>query len=357
MLKRSISIIILACIMVSVFLVAPVGAAEDDVPSIFVGDSDWYKDAKHPLIVRGGHKYVPVDVFDMFDYVSVTEPKSDNILIHNTVTGEYISILFENRSAAVNGTIMSNMGIFIENETYYVDAEIVSDAIGLDYDLVTLSNGRSVVRIFDVEAEYSFDDLITLFLSIEDDYPDELIPPETDDKTQTDDVVSQKRIYVLCSQSDVGVNRPLFSANEILNRYGLSYTMSLYDPSRIEDVISASMQGEYGVYISYYGNKTVTEAVDEVNEIAKRITHRLTHITLDVYEKESPDGYYVVGADFVVNGVLSAPYVYGQITKYFETHDSCTLYLEDCWNSEQMIILLAGLDEDKIITQNLAGSR
>jgi hypothetical protein len=117
------------------------------------------------------------------------------------------------------------------------------------------------------------------------------------------------------------------------------------------------MQGEYGVYISYYGDKTVTEAVDEVNASAKNVTHRLTRLTLDVYGGEYPDGYHVVTPDFVVNGVLSAKYVYGQITEYFKTHDSCTLYLEDCWNSEQMIILLAGLDENKIITKNLAGSR
>ena len=34
---------------------------------------------------------------DMFDYVSVTVPKTDNILIHNTESGKYISILFSNR--------------------------------------------------------------------------------------------------------------------------------------------------------------------------------------------------------------------------------------------------------------------
>lgn len=352
--KRSISLILLACVLVSVALVSSVGASEDSVPSIFIGDGDWYKDAIHPLITRGGRDYIPVDVFGMFDYVSVTEPKADNILIHNTASGEYISILFSNRSAAVNGTIMSNMGIFIESETYYVDAEVVAEAIGVDFSSATTPGGRRIVRVSDDEAEYSLDDLIYLFLSIEDDYPEQITPPETDDKTEVGDDSAQKRIYVLCSQSDVGINKPQFSANEILRRYGLSYTMFIYDPSRIEDVIAASMQGEYGVYISYYGNKTVTDAVDAVNAAVKKVTNRLTRVTLDVYDGDSPDGYHVVTPDFTVNGVLSARYVYGQITEHFKTHDSCTLYLEDCWNSEQMIILLAGLNESEIITQNLA---
>ena len=354
--KRSISLILLTCLLVSVALVSSVGAADDRVPSIFIGDGDWYKDAKHSLITRGERDYIPVDVFGMFDYVSVTVPKDDNILIHNTVSGEYISILFSNRSAAINGTIMSNMGIFMENETYYVDAKVAADAIGVNFEFTTLESGRRIVRVSDDEAEYSLEDLVNLFLSIEDDYQVDITPPE-DDKTQSGDSVSQKRIYVLCSQSDTGINKPLFSANEIMRQYGLSYTLFLYDPSRVEDVIAGSMQGEYGVYISYYGDKTVTEAVDEVNASAKNVTHRLTRLTLDVYGGEYPDGYHVVTPDFVVNGVLSAKYVYGQITEYFKTHDSCTLYLEDCWNSEQMIILLAGLDENKIITKNLAGSR
>ena len=291
----------------------------------------------------------------MFDYISVTIPKNDNILIHNTASGEYISVLYGNRSAAVNGMIISNMGTFMENGTYYVDTEVVTGAIGLKYESLILEGGKKVVRIFDEDAEYSLLDLIALFLSVNVPETEETLPE--DDEPSSDGPIAQKKIYVLCSQSGAGLNKPLFSANEILQRYGLSYTMFIYDPSRVEDVIRASTQGEYGVYLSYYGYKTVTDAVDTVNEDAAKITHKLTHITRDVYGDEAPDGYHVVSADFTVNGVLSAGYVYGQITEYFKTHDSCTLYLEDCWNSEQMIILLAGLDEDKIITQNLAGSR
>lgn len=354
--KRCISLVIAVFILAAVFSVPAVDAAFENVPSIFIGDGEWYKDAIQPLITRGEHDYVPIDVFDMFDYVSVTVPKTDNILIHNTVSGEYISILFGNRSAAVNGTIVSSMGTFMENGTYYVDAAVVTEAVGLKFESQLFDDGEKAVRISDDDAEYSLFDLIAMFLSVSAPDSDETLP-ETEDEPTFEDTVSQKKIYILCSQSNSGVNKPLFSANEILQNYGLSYTMFIYDPSRVEDVIRASTQGEYGVYISYYGDKTVTEAVDSVNEHTKKITHKETHITLDVYGDDAPHGYYVVEADFTVNGVLSAKYVYGQITEYFETHDSCTLYLEDCWNSEQMIILLAGLDENKIITQNLAGSR
>ncbi len=341
----------LAILILALMFISPAFAAEDGIPSIFVGDGEWYRDAIDPLIVRGGRDYVPTDVFGMFDYISVTTPKVDNILIHNTVTGQYVSLLFSNRSAAINGTVINSMGIFMEGETYYVDAETVCTSIGLLYEAMTVGDSSRTVRIFDSDVYYSFYELIEPYTEKSDD-------GYGDGGDGEDGAVSEpKRIYILCSQSESGINEPQFSANEILRAYGLNYTMFIFDPSRTEDLISAAAQGEYGVYLQYFGDMTPREAVDKINADVKNITHRLTHITLDCYGNEVPEGYHAISADFTVNGVLSANYVFGQITEYFNTNDYCTLYLEDCWNSEQMIILLSNLDRNVIITSNLAGLR
>ncbi len=349
--KRSRILLLIVCILLAAACISPAVAAEEDVPSIFIGDKEWYRDALCPLITRGGRDYVPVDAFEMADGISVTISKKDNILIHNTATGQYISVIFSNRSAAVNGVIINGMGIFTEEETYYVDAETVSEAIGLKFEVRTVGEARRTVRIFGADVYYTFDELIAPFASGDDDGPQsgELGDSEVSGGT--------KRIYILCAQSETGMNEPQFSANELLRAYGLRYTMFIYDPSRTEDVISAAAQGDYGVFLPYYEKSTAKERLDRLNGDTKKVTSRLTHITVDRSGSGIPDGYFAIEPDFTVNGVMSAGYVYGQITEYFKTHDYCTLFLEDCWNSEQMIVLLSKLDQSKIITSNLAGDR
>ncbi len=331
--------------------VTPTAADEADAPSIFVGDEEWYRDAIAPLITRGGRDYIPVEAFGMFDYIAVTTPRENNILVHNTATGEYISVLFDNRSAAVNGTVISSMGIFMEGETYYVDALTVAEAVGLRFESASVGKDTRAVRILDDDTSYTLNELLSPFLSEDDSgYLD-----GSDGNDSTDG--EPKRIYILCRQSATGSNAPEFSAFELLSRYGLNFTAFIHDTSRTEDVIRAAAQGEYGVYPAYFWNMDTASAADMLNSDMKKITKRLTHITLDLREEGAPLGYHAISPDFTVNGVLSANYVFGQINEYFKTHSYCTLYLADCWNSEQMIILLSALDDNEIITSNLAGSR
>ncbi len=349
--KRIKAAIFAVCLLFVLLCMTPAAADEADVPSIFVGDEEWYRDAIAPLITRGGRDYIPVEVFGMFDYITVTTPRENNILVHNTTTGEYISVLFGNRSAAVNGTIVSSIGVFMEGEIYYVDALAVAEAVGLRFESISSGEGTRTVRILDDDASYTLNELISPFFTQDDNgYSD-----GSDGADAMDG--EPKRIYVLCRQSATGMNTPEFSAMELLCQYELNYTAFIHDTSRTDDVIRAVAQGEYGVYPAYFWNMDDASAADMLNNDTKKITKRYTDIILDLQGDEAPRGYYAITPDFTVNGVLSAKYVFGQIEEYFKTHSYCTLYLTDCWNSEQMIILLSELDGNEIITSNLAGSR
>ena len=125
-----ITILILALVPASVF--ADVSYTDGGkVPTLFYNDDAWYKDSSSPLVERGGEYFVPAEIFKMFDSISVTTPTSDNLLIHNTETGEYISMLFSSQSAAVNGEIIRGVGLFRDSGAYYVNAETVGNAVGI----------------------------------------------------------------------------------------------------------------------------------------------------------------------------------------------------------------------------------
>ncbi len=71
----------------------------------------------------------------MFDSVTVTVPREDNLLIQNTATGWYLSVLFRDQTAAENGRILENVGVFRDSGMYYVEAVLACRAVGLETEL------------------------------------------------------------------------------------------------------------------------------------------------------------------------------------------------------------------------------
>ena len=84
-----------------------------------------------PLIVRDGKNYVPAEVFTMLDYISLTYPSDGNLFLMNTVSRNYISVLFMERAAAMNGEIIENIDVFRDAGEYYLDAEETAQALGI----------------------------------------------------------------------------------------------------------------------------------------------------------------------------------------------------------------------------------
>lgn len=345
-------------LLLTLVVLSPIYASETEIPSLFAGDEAWYKDAVSPLIIRNGVQFIPAELCSMLDTISVTTPREDNLLIHNTNTGAYISVLFSDRSAAVNGRIVENIAVFRDSGVFYIDAKLVADAVGLTLETYEEASGSISLRLSDETRLFTMEELISTYLPKTETPADSVLPtlPEEEDSSSYNGKL--KRIYVLCKSSESSYTP--FSAQANCELYDIRYTWFLDSRNTTEDFLSVCADGEYGVVPSPNETYSSTaEALDTLNETISVYTHRQTHFTLSTGE-EAEDarlieaGYIPLQPDFVVNGSSYPDSLLADIINYIGTAGSCTLLLEDCWNSERMVILLSELANSLYCTSNLS---
>lgn len=339
----------------------PVYADEADIPTLFAGDEAWYKDAISPLVIRDGVQFIPAELCSMFDNISVTTPREDNLLIHNTSTGAYISILFSRQSAAVNGNIVENVPVFRDSGMFYVDAALVSDAVGLTLETYESENGSITLRLSDENRIFTLDELISSYLPKTDSASDSVLSDLPDEEAFPSYNGKLKRIYVLC-RSPESSDTP-FPAQVNCELYGINYTWFLDSRNSTEDFLGASADGAYGVAVSpdavLTEETSAADILDSLNESAAVYTRRRTRFTLSTGDPSEDArlreaGYIPIKPDFIVNGSSQPDALLADIINYIGTFGSCTLLLEDYWNSERMAILLSELGNDLYCTANLS---
>ncbi|MBE6626531.1 MAG: hypothetical protein E7628_05055 [Ruminococcaceae bacterium] len=340
-----------AVIAVLALLIVPasVFAAVGDVPSLFHNDEEWYKDGLYPLAVRNGEYYIPAELFSMFEYISVVSYGSDNVLIHNTANGQYVSVLFTDSSAAVNGQIVRNVGMFRDDDMYYVPADFVCEGIGMEYELFTTDDGKEHLRLFDDESAVTFDALILGYLD-----------GNTGDENPSDDKSNvTKRIFLICKLADP--YNLTYSAQLNLDYYGLNYTVFLTASAQKEKILSASAMGVYGA-LPTASRRTdgvdIANELDKINLTAYEYTGRKTRLTLSTGNAEEDrilqnHGYIPIDPDFTVNGSSDADAVFADILRRASKYGYATVYLEDCWNSTRIAFLLSEMTDPSYTTSNM----
>ena len=334
-------------------LPASVFAAVGDVPSLFHNDEEWYKDGLYPMTVRGGKYYIPAELFSMFEYISVTSPLPNNILICNTQNGRYVSILFTDSSAAVNGDIVRNVGMFRDGDMYYVDASLVCDGIGMDHEIYMTEDGSEHLRLYDSECSVSFEELIHEYIA----------PDSGDGDTSAGERNEMtKRIYLMCNMTDQYNSE--YSAQVSLDYHGLDYTMFLTSSAAPGHILLASAHGEYGV-IPTVGTRIdgvdIAAELDRVNGMAYEYTGRRVRLTLSTWKAEEDGilksrGYIPIEPDLRVNGSSDAEAVFEEILRRATKYGYVTVYLEDCWNSTMIASLLSKMEDPSYTTSNLIDS-
>lgn len=342
----------LLCALMLVLVPATVYAEAGKVPSLFYNDEAWYKDSSSPLVVRKGEYFVPAEIFRMFDSVSVTTPTDDNLLIHNTETGEYISLLFSSQSAAVNGEIIRGVSSFRDSGAYYVNAETVCNAIGIKIEYYEAEDGKITLRLYDSDRKLSLGTLIKNYVVEDGDTVGEI--------EGTSQVL--KRIYILIkTPSNVS---PEYVAKYRLDEYGLNYTMFLTSRVEIDDVLEASAKGMYGIVpinTRRVDGVDIAAELDGVNEIFMPYTRRQARLTLSTGNAQEDEileslGYIPLKPDFTVNGSSNADALFADMIAYITKNGSCTVLLEDCWNSGRIAELISEIDYPYYTTSNLAKS-
>ncbi len=335
-------------VLTSALLVGRICAAgEDETPTIIVNDEKWYKDAVYPMIERNGDNYVPADLFTMFDYVTLTYPNDGNFMLVNNLTQSYVSVLFDANAAAVNGEVVDNIGVFRNSGVFYMKAESTADALGISYEYYKTDEDESGIRFFDENRIFTLAELLKSYAasSVEN----------TSSEAETSSV---KRIYVFCSTAEN--SDAFFSARESLDAYDVEYTYLVSAETSDELVMKLMAEGGYFLAMPNYSvgedNTETADSIaayfDSLNSELIKLTGKNIRYTMTTGDDELDSllldrGYFAVKPDFEVNGASYPDGIIEEIAGIFTQRDYVTLYLEDCWNSERISILLSEMRDER----------
>lgn len=358
--KKILSCALAAVTVVLTLLVASAYAAgEKELPTIIVNDEKWYKDTVSPLIVRDGKNYVPAEVFTMLDYISLTYPNDGNLFLMNTVTRNYISVLFMERAAALNGEIIENIDVFRDAGVFYLDAEETAQALGISYEYYEKGAGKVGIRFYDENMIFSLTELLRSYTESEQNTTNDSPEQNTADNTAT-----VKKIYLFCSTPDD--SDAYFPARGNLDYYGLDYTYFVSEETSDERIIELAADGGYCLALPEFNSeesKTDTADIiaaylDSLNTRLKKLTGKVTRYTLTTGDDELDawlleNGYYALKPDYIVNGASYPDGIVEEMRTLLEERDYVTIFLEDCWNSERMAVLLSEMKSGEIKTANI----
>ncbi len=327
----------------------------EEIPSLFHNDDPWYKDGVSPMIERDGVRYIPADIFTMFDTMKVSTPRSDNLLIHNTETGAYVSILFMERSALINGKVHEQIGVFRDGGVYYVEADTVCEGLGFTTRLYIQENGDLTMQVCDGDViSTSLTELIRSYLPADEEYAEEELQPETPLVIEES---SAGVIYLFCGESDANDEFPALS---ILEKEKLAYTLFFTGNSDPRTVIRQSIGGICGLDLpDIVKDGDFAAVLDGINTKFTEITRTRLSLTLSTGDDGTDEtlrnaGYCPVKPDFEVNGGSDPDRLIGEILAEADEKGWCTVYLDDCWNTVVIARMLGELNENEYRTANFA---
>lgn len=345
--KKKTAVVLVLAIACFALTLSVIASSAKNVPTLFHNDEAWYKDEMAPAVFEDGKFYVPSDFLAMFDYISFTTVRDgENLLLTNSETGGYISILHSLRAACANGEIMEDIRIFRENGYYYLDVELVAEHLGLyvEYSREADASERSV-RVYDNTRIMGFEELLAAYDggeaeetgTIGEDDPDGLFPAETE-PGETVPGEKPTRIFLVCTDSREGDR---VSAVETVQRLG--FTCSLFLDGESEWLREVDMNKGLGLSV------TSLEEAEELNGTLDSLFCRKSHIVLSTGndgedQRLSRAGYFILKPDFIVNNTTDASVVLRKIEEYTETREYITVLLGNVWQTETLLMEFAKLD-------------
>lgn len=344
-----------AIVLAMIILCASFVSAEDEIPSLFHNDDAWYKDGVSPMVERDGVRYIPADIFTMFDYMKVSTPKNGNLLIHNTETGAYVSILFLERNALINGIVYEDIGVFRDGGVYYVEANPVCEGLGFSTRLYIHGNGELSMQICDGDViSSSLTQLIRSYLPQKEEYTEEELQPETPPENEE---TAAGVIYLLCGEGDADDE---FPALDILEKEKLEYTLFLDGTSEPRTLIRQSIGRVCGLNLpDIVKEGNFAAALDGINGKFTEITRTRLTLTLSTGDDTADEtlrnaGYCPVKPDVEVNGGSDPDRVIGEILAAADEKGWCTVFLDDCWNTVEIARMISDLNPNEYRTANYA---
>lgn len=310
--------------------------AVSSMPTLFHNDEAWYKDSMAPLRIKDGRYHIPADFLGMFEDMEVSySQEGDNVLVTHT-GGSYVSILFRDKTAIVNGELQEDIGVFRENGYTYVDSEWVAEIFALTCTYVQGEDGKTILRMTDDSATRTWEALVTLYQ--EDAVPETTINVEkVEREVPTENV---RRVYIVTGDN---YEKPSFpAAEEIVENSGLTCTLFLHTGSDREKYWRYGMTGLGGICAA-----SVEEA-DAVNDKLEALCYRRLEYVLPAETDTDRDalreaGYLVIEPDFVVDYRTDPDSMYAELTEYLTEHDRVIVQVSGDGCSQRMITLLCNL--------------
>ncbi len=338
--KKRVRWLLLAAVLVTVAMLAgPMQGSGYTTPSLFHNDEAWYKDSVAPLLLRDERYYIPVDLLSMFADLQVSYYDGEENILLSHKNGTYASILFEDRSAAVNGKLTAGGGLFRENGYTYVEADWVCALFSLTCAYEVDEDGQTLLRITDGTAARTMEELLRLYREEYAVEETEAVKEETAADTE-ESAPGHKRVYIVTG--DNRENPSFLPAEDIVENSGLVCTLFLHERSKEEKFWDYVFPGRAGLCVD-----SLAEA-EEINDwLESRFCRRVEYV-LPAGEDTDRDalrqaGYVVIEPDFVVDYSTDPDLAYAELTAFLETHDEAIVQVSGDGCSQRMIALLCNL--------------
>lgn len=212
-----------------------------NAPSLFHNDEKWYRDSTVGLEIVSGVYYVPVDIFGMFNQIELSvDSRRGEFMLYNRRTERYISVLYDEKMATVNGEEEIYLNLYrLHGGYFYVPVEYFCSVLSLNCETqpssntvygVTLriSDGSETKTLAELlnayDAVFSVDSTTESGTAKETDAPDTSETFETDTVFRTDyltfNTVSADTFEdVMAALHDAGVQATVFFTEAEMRAY------------------------------------------------------------------------------------------------------------------------------------------
>ncbi len=177
-----IAVVLSVCLLAGALFSVRISAVS--APSLFHNDERWYKDSTACLEIIDGLPYVPIDIFGMYSHIELSmDSRRGEFMLYNRVSERYISVLYNEKIATVNGTEEIYLNLYkLHGGYYYVPAEYFCAVLGFTVESrVSSAPGTGkTLRINDGTATKSMEELLSVYDPVRDtDFSDTSAPPVT----------------------------------------------------------------------------------------------------------------------------------------------------------------------------------
>ena len=309
-------------------------SAAENMPSLFRNDEVWYKDSIEPLRVRGDALYVPRDFFGMFPEISVSYPKDNNLLLWHLRTGNYVSLLLGDGSSAINGLIGDSVRTFRDENTWYVEAVPVCEALGLSWETFEDADGVLTLRVTDGNERLSMKQLSGIY-------------GEEDDGTVSayvdDGPAPAKVIYIWCTSPE---DNTQYSIEAELERFGMACTVFLWEDADLPRILAGQSYGDYGVATA--DEVDTAGALRDAGERIYDLTGRRSRWTITTGDADTDAemrkaGFCPLTPDFTVTSATELDTMMMSFEAMLSEKDRVSVFLTDSWKGTVAVSLIRAL--------------